>query len=1287
MKRKLPAYITGGLSQADRFPESLDPDFFRIDERDTNDFLQYLLAFSKHLEYYAPDNRPDGDWEDFLLSDINIVVKIITKFDISTCIRRYDSLKARIGREVSEKGLVDGLRNLFQFIYEFLLFQVKLHERFSSIPADEIGITEFRRVVHEYDSYEEELVSLNAWLRHAKRHFGDELKVRFDARQTRYVESHMTDDDDAEADIFTEVENLKDKVVSGLRNFDTLFARLRSKYYRLQEAAEVFIHKRESLGAVYLPHTGLLMAFLDLYAMVQKNINGITARHLDYYYRDILGLSRRKAEPDKVYLLMNIHPAQQKVVIDKGEELLIDKPGLTANNVFAVDTDTVLTRASIKALRSIYVSEGVKLAAKTDTQNNIYEQQVFVADNPVHSPAAFISQDPTLYTWPLMGEDQEDISKDLMTMQPADIGLVVASPLLYAKDGKRLFHIRLYLSQSSFFTFTQYVYDYAEVAAINPKVVMHNMLKDAFYLDITGEEDWISINRYNINCELDGDSDKCIDIFFELTASDPSTGIYDPKLHGKGYDETLPMLRMKVNNSSFYNPYTFFKGIILERISIRLSVEESKQVKLRNNVGEVSIVNPFQLFGPQPAIGSYLDIKNSNIFNKYTSDFSVSLHWFDLPKEKGGFETYYSAYPGHIRNESFKAGLSGINEGRFYPEVKDQQTFNLFTNRTEAGEKAYLSNTTVMNDVDFLRVRFDNGLSMEKEAEPEANFKEGAIKLELVAPQDAFGHRTYSSLFPEVVMHNGKRFIKKRSLPNQPYIPVLKSVTINYELEHSESLSGAAGDDDVFLWHIHPFGYKKIYPGKNTAAFRLIPDYPCQSNLLIGLEDVMPGELLSLLFKFEESNFSAFNYHPEDIQWSILHENEWIPIPKSDILQDETVNFIKSGMVTLRLPDLAGRRNTILDPQLYWIRACCNSRGEIRSKTQGVFVQAVPATRILTEEQDLDISALFITPGTLTQLRNKNPRILTVSQPFVSFGGRSMESERQYYIRVSEQLRHKNRAITAMDISQLVLDAFPDIMKVKCIETEVNGQTVMPGVDLLVIVILNQYTGTAAEIQEYPKVDLSRLFRIKQFLAGMLSPFTRVEVVNPVYEKIKVVCSVVFHSDNDQLSAAKQSRAQESNGILLQKLNDDIKKWISPWLYNKSANVNTEGKIYVSEILNFIKRCPYVSYVTGFSVLHFYQVYDVRSGEFYDRMLDSAVTRVEYLSASLPNALLVSAPEHAVTVLDKPYYIEQGKTGISGMAIGKELIVADANEYDVLKEEQAPSGDEGREYNFYFYTP
>jgi hypothetical protein len=221
------------------------------------------------------------------------------------------------------------------------------------------------------------------------------------------------------------------------------------------------------------------------------------------------------------------------------------------------------------------------------------------------------------------------------------------------------------------------------------------------------------------------------------------------------------------------------------------------------------------------------------------------------------------------------------------------------------------------------------------------------------------------------------------------------------------------------------------------------------------------------------------------------------------------------------------------------------------------------------------------------------------------------------------------------------------------------------------------------QMEEFPKADLSQLVAIREYLKGLLSPFIRVEVINPVYERVKIVCSVVFQSTATG-PGFTQNSIQESNGILLQKLNREIKEWIAPWLYQSGTKINTEIKLYLSEILNFIKKRPYISYVTGFSVLHFYQIYDTADGNFYDRVIDSAVEKVEYLVPSHPLAILVSSSEHSISLLDKPRYVEPAHTGIGGMVIGSELLVADHNTHVELKDSSTGEDDENQLFHFQF---
>ena len=119
--------------------------------------------------------------------------------------------------------------------------------------------------------------------------------------------------------------------------------------------------------------------------------------------------------------------------------------------------------------------------------------------------------------------------------------------------------------------------------------------------------------------------------------------------------------------------------------------------------------------------------------------------------------------------------LSGLNAGRYYPEPGEQQVFDLFAKRNEPGEKSLLSNTTVIKGVDFLRVRFDNNLSLQKEADAEVNFKEGAIKFELTSPTGCFWWPCIYQSVSRSGYAQWQAFCKEKTYSQSTLCPCIKS--------------------------------------------------------------------------------------------------------------------------------------------------------------------------------------------------------------------------------------------------------------------------------------------------------------------------------------------------------------------------------------------------------------------------------------------------------------------------------------------------------------------------------
>ena len=54
------------------------------------------------------------------------------------------------------------------------------------------------------------------------------------------------------------------------------------------------------------PHFALFLCFLKLFFNVQNDINTLTKRHLDFYYKNVLQLSNKAAVADRVHIVFTL---------------------------------------------------------------------------------------------------------------------------------------------------------------------------------------------------------------------------------------------------------------------------------------------------------------------------------------------------------------------------------------------------------------------------------------------------------------------------------------------------------------------------------------------------------------------------------------------------------------------------------------------------------------------------------------------------------------------------------------------------------------------------------------------------------------------------------------------------------------------------------------------------------------------------------------------------------------------------------------------------------------------
>jgi hypothetical protein len=279
----------------------------------------------------------------------------------------------------------------------------------------------------------------------------------------------------------------------------------------------------------------------------------------------------------------------------------------------------------------------------------------------------------------------------------------------------------------------------------------------------------------------------------------------------------------------------------------------------------------------------------------------------------------------------------------------------------------------------------------------------------------------------------------------------------------------------------------------------------------------------------------------------------------------------------------------------------------------------------------------------ITALIKTLPDVSRIYQPFPSFDGRLKESAKNYYTRVAERLKHKNRVITPEDYEKVILDAFPNLFQVKCLTHFSHPEFVNTGiVKIIVVPRLNQAT-TFYE----PRVSYNELEEIEQHVKKIMSPFADLQVINPVFERVRVSCKVRLENDR-------------STGEFVDRLERDLRQFICPWFANEQGEMRFGGDIEKDDVLSFIESLDYVKFVTKLSIV----VLHYNDGE--HSLSDSASDAGNMaIASSTPWSVLVPDSEHDIELIDKSISEAPEHTRIETMKIGTNFVITDDEEEEV----------------------
>ena len=1020
---------------------ALSPETALLDARTEIDRLGFLSDFAALINFYDSDNQVNGNWAPFLLKDPAILLAHMARTNLEkfrviyrhTC--KFIESKTRHHREIAwaMNHLFDQVTHLFMRLerwthymqasdakYEmktYLLHQVK--NTYSAIFWAIIGLRDslaalpYRYKVEPakhylFTDYDEHIWKQNA----GKCPFWDILGLIPQITQN------------SPKQVYQALKNISDQVLNFLT---TVIAQAAIAYEQVKLEKSKF------------PDTLLLRAFTNLLKVHQQQLNEITAKHLDFYFQDVLKQSPRGAMPDSAYIY--ITAAKKDAAFTLPEGTLFDA-GLDEQKKPVQFSSAELVTVNPATISAAYTV----LAIGKGSGHTVYIGEIpdpgTVKKDESGRPVSYKTFGSTTSDSTLNG-----------AIIPKS-GLTFSSPILLLQEGERTIQLSFTCDELDRELFT------------NASV----------YLSTASN--WVKLTDYDIVVE-----DPYINqIFIRLSANVAPIAPFTK--NPENIDAKWPVLKIE------------FDALTIPQISPKLKIIQLSvtaygvsNFQLYNDYGGISAKTPFQPFGATPLLHSNFIIGSPELFSKPLDRFNLTLKWDNLPLANDiSFDTYYQQYNRYL-NHCFDNIITATQQKRSWwrrfilrrkrqinividkdvigPNVFTDTSFiadfkllqagswlnaNVFnlrilnSNVTDEPNTKYLFQT---NDDKLQPISnfysegllLDNGYGVQIPFKPDPAIQDdlsfkfsdkstsGFIKIVLNGNPYGFGSNLYGSVVAQIATYNAWLLYHQQGLgllakaASLPFAPRLASISADYTATADESYPYAGYfysplniqpircDPQAPKQQIQP----RLYPWAIDAL--KLPEIDQTGMLLLAIDNLVPAESISLYLELTgATHLPVVKNH---LQFFYQNTAGWGSLA---LLSDGTDGFSHSGIVKLNIPSDAVSGDFLTVKGKYAIAIMMSGAPETAAK-----LISISTNGLLVNRHSAISGKPTLAAGQIKKTVSAMPQIAAINQPFASFGGAGAETPAIMQRRVTGQLKTKDRAISREDYARLIQQKFPDI--------------------------------------------------------------------------------------------------------------------------------------------------------------------------------------------------------------------------------------------------------------------
>ncbi|MCA8929303.1 MAG: hypothetical protein KDC18_14650, partial [Alphaproteobacteria bacterium] len=482
-------------------------------------------------------------------------------------------------------------------------------------------------------------------------------------------------------------------------------------------------------------------------------------------------------------------------------------------------------------------------------------------------------------------------------------------------------------------------------------------LSDAFTLDLSTAKGWLRIPEIGVaplETEAGASGRIGLRIVCDLAPDAPAIEA-DPTAPAAGGDRLpVPAARLLLAPGATLCAYSLLAPFVLEEVEAVVAVEGLRSLKGYSELGPVDATKPFQPFGPAPRIGSSFIVGAYEPALKRVETAHLRLVWSGLPRDFGGFPAYYRQYGEDWSDARFGAEIDWLAGGVWVP-ASGGEPVPLFgavdgASRLPATRTLDMRSPAAAEPLPPRLAATDFRYDLAAQG--------GFVRLRLTGPPGAFGHQ----LYPLLLSRNMTRtafWRGPREPINPPYTPVLAGLELDYTartiIRVSQVPREHAYRQAEFIDHVVPYGSEEVHPVPLQPEPGPLQRRPADGALHIALSGTGPGKPVSLLFWMAERARRRRRYDVPAVAWQYLADGAWRSLPHDLVLADTTSALMRSGLLTLTLPDdLAEAGDAAAGgPRVpgtgHWLRIVTDADPATFPRVARLLANGLTASRVVTD--------------------------------------------------------------------------------------------------------------------------------------------------------------------------------------------------------------------------------------------------------------------------------------------------------------------------------------------------